>query len=183
MDKVTNGLIQPSEVLSQLELRDNMEAADFGCGNGYYSIPLAKMIPQGKVYALDVVKETLEAVVSAAKLENIENINTVHCNLEVLGSSKLEDNSIDLVLMRNILFQSEKKAEIIKEAKRILKLEGSLVLLEWIPGATMAPKEGWLISKEEAQKLIEAEGMGLDKELVMDNQHYGLMFKKGEVGS
>ncbi len=178
MDKVVNGLIQPSEVLSQLELRDNIEVADFGCGNGYYSVPLAKMIPQGNVYALDVVKETLEAVISAAKLENIENIETIHCNLEILGASKLKDESIDLVLMRNILFQSEKKAEMIKEAKRILKPAGQLVLLEWIPNASMAPKEGWLISKEEAQKLIETEGMSLNKELVMDNQHYGLVFKK-----
>jgi ubiquinone/menaquinone biosynthesis C-methylase UbiE len=178
MEKITNGFIQPEEVLEQLGLRDNMEVADFGCGNGYFSIPLAKAIPQGKVYALDVVKETLEAVTSRAGLEGIKNIKVIHCNLENLGASKLDDDSIDLVLMRNILFQSQKKAEIIREAKRILKPGGELVLLEWIPGSSLAPKQGWLIPKDEAQKLIEAEGMSLDKELSMDNQHYGMVFRK-----
>jgi len=178
MKKVTSGLIQPEEVLNQLDLRDNMTVADFGCGNGYFSIPLAKIISQGKIYALDIIKEALEAVKSQANLEGIENIKTIHCNLEILGSSKLEDDSIDLVLMRSILFQSQKKREIIKEANRVLKSKGQLVLLEWIPGASMAPKGGWLISKEESQKLVEAEEMNLSKELTMDNQHYGSVFKK-----
>lgn len=178
MEKVINGLIQPNEILNQLDLRDNMVVADFGCGNGYFSIPMAKLIPQGQVYALDVVKETLEAVKSQAKLEEIENIETVHCNLEIIGSSQLEDDSIDLVLMRNILFQSQKKLEIIKEAKRVLKPEGQLVLLEWVPGASLAPKGDLLITKEQAQELVKTEGMNFNKELVTDNQHYGLIFKK-----
>ncbi len=178
MEKITDGLIQPEEVLAQLDLHDNMRVADFGCGNGYFSIPLAKIVTQGEIFALDVVKETLEAVESRANLEGVENISTVHCNLEILGSSKLEDESIDLVLMRNILFQSQKKAEIIREARRVLKPEGRMILLEWVPGASMAPKEGWLISKDEAIDLVKAEDVSFDKELVLDNQHYGLIFKK-----
>ncbi|MFH1460932.1 MAG: class I SAM-dependent methyltransferase [Patescibacteria group bacterium] len=172
----TNSFSKPEEIISQLDLRDNLEAADFGCGNGYYSIPLAKLMPQGKVYALDVVKETLEAVNSQAKLEGINNIETVHCNLEIPGASKLADDSVDSVLMRNILFQSQKKSAIIKEANRVLKPGGQLVLIEWIPGASLAPKQGWLISKQEAQQLIEQAGLTLDKELTIDNQHYGLVF-------
>lgn len=176
--KEVNGLLGPKAILEQLDLRDNMQIADFGCGNGYFSIPMAKIIPQGKVYALDVVEETLEAVNSQAKLEKITNIVTARCNLEILGSSKLKDESIDFVLMRNILFQSKKKSEIIKEAERVLKKEGQLVLIEWIPGSSLAPNHGWFISKEEIQKLIEIEGLSLDRELELDHQHYGLVFKK-----
>jgi ubiquinone/menaquinone biosynthesis C-methylase UbiE len=178
MEEKKARLSQPEEILEQIDIRDNIKAADFGCGNGYFSIPLAKMIPQGKVYALDVVKETLEAVRSQAALEKIDNIETIHCNLEILGASKLEDDSIDLVIMRNILFQSQKKVEILKEAQRVLKPGGQLVLIEWIPGSSLAPKQGWLISKEEAQQLIQAQGMTLERELPIDNQHYGMIFKK-----
>ena len=112
-------LSRPEAILEKLNIRDNAQAADFGCGNGYFSIPLAKIVNQGKVYAIDVIKETLEAVKSKAELEGISNIETIHCNLEVLNGLKLEDNSVDFVLMRNILFQSQKKAEVIREAKRI----------------------------------------------------------------
>jgi len=173
-----NGLLKPEEILKQIEIRDNMIMADFGCGHGHFSIPLAKMAPQGKVHAFDIIKEALEVVNSQAKLEKVSNIETVYVNLEIPGSSKLDDQSVDLVLLRNILFQSEKKEEIIKEADRILKIEGKMVLIEWIAGASLAPKEGWLISKEEAQKLVERQGWTLDVELEIDNQHYGMVFKK-----
>ncbi len=178
MEKITNGFIHPEEILSQLDLHDSMEVADFGCGNGYFSIPLAEVVANGKVHALDVIKETLEAVKSHASLKGIENIETIHCDLEILNGSKLENESMDLVLMRNILFQSQKKSDIIKEAKRVLKPKGKLVLLEWIPGASMAPKERDLISKDEVIELARIEEIELDKELISDNQHYGLVFEK-----
>lgn len=177
MDKINNSLIQPEDVLKQLDLHNNMRIADFGCGNGYFSVPMAKINNQGQVFALDVIKEALEAVISKANLEGVKNIKTVHCNLEILGSSKLDDESIDLVLMRNILFQSQKKSEILKEAKRVLKSDGRLVLLEWAPGASMAPKEGWLIGKDEVKRLAQTEKFSFEKELALDNQHYGLIFK------
>lgn len=176
--KEVSGFLKPAEILNQIEIRDNMIVADFGCGHGHFSIPLAKMAPNGKVYAIDIVKSALEVVKSQAELEKISNIEILHSNLEVSGNSKLEDGSVDMVLLRNILFQSEKKEEIIKEAGRILKDQGRMVLIEWIPGASLAPKEGWLLSDEQAQKLVENQGWTLDTELEIDNQHYGMVFKK-----
>ncbi|MBU1177163.1 MAG: class I SAM-dependent methyltransferase [Patescibacteria group bacterium] len=173
-----NGFLQPTEILKQIDIRNNMHIADFGCGNGYFSIPMAKIAEQGHVYALDVIKDTLEAVESKAELENISNIETIHCNLENLNGSKLDNESIDLVLLRNILFQSQKKSEIVKEAKRVLKDNNTLVLVEWIKDSSLAPKDGWLISKEEAQQLVKLEGFEFEKELKIDNHHYGLIFRK-----
>lgn len=178
MPEGTGGFSQPEAILEQLTLRDNMRVADFGCGHGYFSLPLASLVNQGKVYALDVVEEALQAVNSQVQLEGVTNIETIHCNLEISAGSKLTEDSIDLVLLANILFQSQKKSAILKEAKRVLKKGGQLVLIEWITGSSLAPKQGWFISKEEARKLIEAEGLTLDKELTMDNQHYGMVFKK-----
>jgi len=173
-----NGFIKPEEILSQIDIRNNMNIADFGCGNGFFSIPMAKISDQGYIYALDIMKDSLEAVEGKAKLENISNIETIHCNLESPNGSKLNNESIDLVLLRNILFQSQKKSEIVKEAKRVLKDNGNLVLIEWIKDSSLAPKEGWLISKEESLQLLKSEGFDFEKELGMDNHHYGLIFRK-----
>ena len=168
----------PEAILEQLAISDKAKIADFGCGNGYFSVPLAKIAQQGKVYAIDIIKETLEAVKSKAVLEGVSNIETMHCNLEVAGGSKLSDGSIDLVLTRNILFQSRKKEGIMGEAERVLMVNGQLVLIEWVAGSSLAPKEGWLISKEDARQLAENGGFVFEKELEIDNQHYGLVFKK-----
>lgn len=178
MERGTGGFLKPKKILEQINIKETMEVADFGCGHGYFVIPLAKIVNQGIVYALDILEEALEAVRGRAKLEAIFNIKTIRGNLEILGDSKLGDNSIDLVILANILFQSQKKSEIIKEAKRALKDTGELILIDWIAGSSLAPKEGWLISKEEAQQLVEAEGLTFDRELKMDSQHYGLVFRK-----
>jgi ubiquinone/menaquinone biosynthesis C-methylase UbiE len=178
MAENTNGFFKPEEILSQLDIRNNMIVADFGCGGGFFSIPVAKLVKRGQVYALDVIKENLEAVRSKAELEGIGNITTVHCNLEILGSSKIKDDSADLVILRNILFQSQKKEEVLKEVKRILKDNGRMVIIEWLKGASLAPEEGWFVSKDELRNLVSGQGLVLDRELSLDNQHYGMVFKK-----
>lgn len=179
MDKKSPAFASPENILSQLDIQPDMKLADFGCGHGHFTIPMAVLVGEkGEVYALDVVKETLEAVKNKAELEGISNIKIIHCNLEILGSSKLEDNSIDLVLIRNVLFQSQKKSEIVREARRILKHQGRLALIEWQPKASLAPRDTWLISKEQVQNLAETEGLVFNKELGLDEQHYGLVFVK-----
>ncbi len=175
----TGGFLHPEKIIKQLVLRDNMVVADFGSGHGYFTIPLAKMIPQGEIYALDVLKEALEAIESRAKIEKITNIKLIRCNLENLNGAKLDSDSVDLVVLANILFQTQKKAEIIQEAKRVLKKGGKAIIIDWIKGSSMAPKEGgWLIGKEKVRSLAEETGVDFVKELEMDNQHYGLVFKK-----
>jgi len=178
MDKGTGGFLQPEKVLDQLALRDDMQIADFGCGHGYFSLPLAKKVSQGKVYALDVLKEALQSVRSRAEIEKVSNIETIRVNLEIAGGSKLTDQAIDLVVLANILFQSQKKEEILKEAQRVLKENGHLVVVDWLAGSLLAPKEGWFISKEEINQLAESQGLTLVKELVMDDQHYGMVFRR-----
>lgn len=179
MIKGTGGFLNPEQALSQLDIRPGMTVADFGSGHGYFAIPLAKLVGEsGRVMALDVLKEALDSIISRAKLEGLTNIEAIHSNLEKPNGSKLSDRSQDLVLLANILFQSQKKPEIIREAKRALKDSGQLAIIDWLAGAPLAPKDGWLISKEEARSLAEAEGFKLEKEFEADGRHFGLVFRK-----
>ena len=114
--------LNPNEVLNQLELREDMIAADFGCGSGGWVIPLAKKLEEGKVYAIDILEESLSALKSKAQLEKVSNIETVRVDLE--KGSGLGDSSLDLVLATNLLFQVENKNAIMGEIKRVLKKGG-----------------------------------------------------------
>ncbi len=178
--KGTGGFMNPEKVLAQLGVRSEMKIADFGCGHGYFAIPVAKMVgPAGKIYAVDVLAEALDAVNSQTRLENIGNIETVRANLETLGGSKIPDNSIDLVLLHNVLFQTQKKSDVLKEAKRVLKPGGFLDLIDWQPAnAAIGPQGGWRIGPEEAKQLAQTEGFAFQHDFDAGQYHYGLNFLK-----
>ncbi len=123
-------------VVDGLGISEGMRIADFGCGSGMFTIALAKKTGKdGRVLALDVQEPPLETVREKAKSEGLANIDTIRSNLEVVGGSSIPNGSQDMVLMANILFQSTKKAEILKEAHRVLKEGGILVMIEWKKGA------------------------------------------------
>lgn len=179
MPNGTGGFLRPEEIIQQINIRQGEKIADFGCGAGYFTIPLARLIGEdGEIYALDILETALESVQSKAKTEGIFNIKTSRCNLEELNGSKLEDSSVDLVLVANILFQSSKKIDIIKEARRVLKPKGKMVVIDWKPNQPMGPSEDLIVSKEEIEKISKDQGFELEKEFPVDKYHWGIIFKK-----
>ena len=171
------GFLEPTKVLKQLKLKEKMNVADFGCGAGGWTIPLAKFLKKEKIYAFDIQEEMLSGLRSRANLENINSIETRRCDLEQPKSTGLRDNSLDFVLIPNLLFQIENKRAIIEEAKRILKKEGEMLILDWTPGAYLGPKES-RVSEEEIKKIAEELDLKLKKEFKAGSYHFGLIFQK-----
>ena len=51
----------PQRLISMLPVLVYHEVADIGCGPGFFTIPFAKYLFDGKVYAIDVQQEMLDA--------------------------------------------------------------------------------------------------------------------------
>jgi len=88
-------------------------------------------------------------------------------------------------LLHNVLFQSQKKADILKEAKRVLKPDGRLVAIDWSPIVDVAggkfafgPQGGWRIPAEEAKRITQEQGLTFERSLDAGEYHYGLIFIK-----
>jgi len=169
--------LDPDKILNEIELRNDMIAAEFGCGAGTISLALAKKIREGKVYGLDVQEEPLSALMGRAKQERISNIETIRCNLEKEGGSTLPDSFLDLVLFPNVLFQAEDRMAMFKEGVRILKKEGRALIIDWKKDSPLGPKEKG-ISITEVKNMAEGLGLSLEKEFSAGTFHYGLIFKK-----
>ena len=179
MEKGTGGFLRPEQVIEEAGIKEGMKIADFGCGAGYFTILMAKIVgEEGTVYAVDVLRTALESVKSKAKIEGLLNIEIVLSNLEILKGSKLKDESVDLVLLANVLFQSFKKADIIKETKRILKKAGKIVVIEWEKNQPMGPPEKFIVSKELVKDLAKKENFKFEKEFPAGKSHWGMIFKK-----
>jgi len=172
--------LNPEQIIQELKLNDGLLVADFGCGAGFYSIPAAKAVSSsGKIYALDIRKEMLDVVRSKSKQENLLNIETIWANLEELHGSRLKDRAVDRLIISNILFQVEKKNELIAEAYRVLKPRGLALVVEWEKGTSPSvPPAEHLISKERASELFTNSGFNLEKEFSAGDKHYGLLFRK-----
>jgi ubiquinone/menaquinone biosynthesis C-methylase UbiE len=164
--------VRPEEAVENFELRPGMTVADFGCGSGHYSIAAAKRVGDfGKVYAIDIQKELLEAIKGTAEVNHLKNIEPVWADLDVPNGSKLQNASVDFVVISNILFQAEKRDEIAKEALRILKNGGKVAVIEWKDKAL----------KEEIMPLFIQTGFRLEKEFQPGDNHYGIIFRKSEI--
>ena len=174
------GFLNPDTIISSLDIKSGYKVADFGSGSGYFALLIATIVgSEGSVTAIDVLQGKLDTLKTAAQSRDLFNINYIRADLEVFGSSKLNDTSQDIALLTNILFQSQKKLEIIKEAHRVLKMGGELIIIDWEPSSQFGPKgEGYKFSKEECQQMVAGLGFSLDKEIVVASDHWGLVFKK-----
>jgi len=144
------GFINPRKILNdQLVLESTMTAADLGCGSGEWTIPLAELLENGKVYAIDLLEEPLSVVRGKARDKKLKNIELVKSDIEKV-IPRLLANSMDLVLLTNLLFQVQDRKAVFIEANRILKIGGRVLIVEWNENATIGPEQK--IAKKELKK-------------------------------
>lgn len=168
--------VDPNEVLSELILKKEMISADFGSGSGGWVIPLARRLGDGIVYAVDVQEAPLSALMSKAHLQGLANIKTITADVEK-GVPQIADGLCDLILMTNLLFQVEQKEFVLKEAKRVLKNNGKLLVVEWSDDAKLGPA-GSGVPKGLVKQISQKVGFVLEKEIETGGYHYGLLFAK-----
>ena len=161
-------------------LRVGDHVADFGAGHGYFTIPMARAVGgDGKVYAIDVQKEVLDIIRAKAKVEHLLNIEPMWADLDQPHGSKLKEGYIDLVMIANMLFQTEQKEQLLKEAYRVLRSGGRLAIVEWDESpAPLGPPPALRIKKEKVRGLGIAAGFEIDREFEAGSHHYGLLFIK-----
>lgn len=172
--------LNPEKVIEEWDIRPGDIIADFGCGAGFFSIPLGKRVgSNGRVYALDIRPEALEAVKAKIKINHLFNIETTRADLESDRGSGLKSETIDKVVITNILFQAENKERILEEAHRILKPGGSAMVIEWNENKTSSgPVLPKTISMGNAEQMFKEANFTLTKKFNAGSHHYGLIFKK-----
>ncbi len=175
--KMSKPFLDPEKIIDQLDVKPNMIVADFGCGSGGFTIPLARKLEEGLVHGLDIQEQPLSALKSRFLLEKINNIKLVKCNLEIPKGSLLAPESIDMVFIPNVLFQAENRSAIIIEAFRILKRNGRLVIIDWIGKNISVDIEGQ-ISKDEVIRLAKDQGFNFQKDFNAGQYHFGVVFTK-----
>lgn len=171
--------LDPEKLLFSVPVTADMIVADFGCGNGYYSVAAAKIVgKKGQVYALDILEDALSQTATLAKLNSIPNITTRQCDLEKLGACQIPDTSCDLAIISSILHQLENKENVIREAYRVLKTGGKLIVVEWQTASPFGPEAKARINPEQVKQLLEKFSFHPAAELPAGSFHYALLYQK-----
>lgn len=176
-----NQLIDPKKIFERVGLKQGDKIADLGCGGaGHFTFPAAELVGEsGMVYAVDILKSVLESIDSEVRLHNYKNIKTVWSDVERFGATKIPDRGLDLVLLINILFQSKNHAGIIKEASRMIRSFGRLLVVDWKQtGAPFGPDIKDRVPKESVISLAQAHGLDLVDDFDAGQYHYALLFQK-----
>ncbi len=175
--------LDPAFLLEKLEVKGGMYVADFGCGgSGYFALQAAGMVgDKGRVYAIDIFKPNLSAIWRNIKMRGYQDVvRCVWSDLEIEGAAKkIKDGSVDRGILVNVLHQSKKQKEILKECIRTLKKEGRLLIVEWgSSGLVFGPKEKDLVDMERVKQLAAKTGLASMEEFKAGPHHYGLVFVK-----
>ena len=152
-----------SLMLANLGVKPGMTVCDMGCGNGFYSLQLARLVgPTGRVLAVDVQPEMLRMLKereAAAKIDNIDPI------LGLLHDPKLPERAVDLILLVDVYHEFSHPEQMLASMRRALKPDGLIALVEYRAEDPNVPiKPLHKMSKQQILNEFPANGFKLVKE-------------------
>lgn len=163
-------------LLANLPLGPATVVADLGAGTGYFSLPIAARVPEGRVLAVDIQPEMLDIVRRRTLAAGIRNVEPV---LATATDPGLPPDSVDLVLMVDAYHEFSHPLEVMTGVVSALRSGGQVVLIEYRaedPRVPILP----LHKMSEAQVRREMAAVGLEWVETRDflpQQHF-LLFRK-----
>lgn len=122
-----NLILSPKKLINRMALSPDMHVLEVGPGPGYFSLPVAKQLTNGKLVIADIQPEMIEMARMRLERKSINNVDYCICNGE---SFDYPDNSFDRIFLVTVLGEVEKRDTYLSEFKRLLKPNGILSISE-----------------------------------------------------
>ncbi len=147
-------------MLRELAVRKGMVVCDMGCGNGFYTLQIARQVgEQGTVLAVDIQPEMLRLLEARADEEELGNIDLL---LGSVVDPKLPPNQVDLILCVDVYHEFSHPEPMLAAMRGALKPDGVIVLVEFREEDPEVPiKPLHKMSKRQIEKEMQANGLKL----------------------
>ena len=151
----------PGETLRRLGVTPDSRLVEIGCGNGYFTLPAARITDPETVTALDLDGALLDELAHLADRQGITNIDTVKGDARELDAHL--DEPVDIALFANTLHGVEDKAGLVEQVAAVLEPGGRFVVVNWadrpraettVAGAPRGPPEDLRMAREATRDLL-----------------------------
>lgn len=179
----TGDILDTHSLLVHAGVVEGMTVADCGSGaEAPFSIAAAKIVgPHGIVYALDVVKSAIARIAETARRHNVENVQPIWTDLEMYGAARaVRNESVDVAVLANTLFQSQDHAGMFTEIARMLKKGGKLLVVDWSVDAesVLGPPKSQRVSSSQVQQFAQVAGLTFVGDVETGEYHWAALFTK-----
>jgi ubiquinone/menaquinone biosynthesis C-methylase UbiE len=117
----------PARVIGALGLQPDSAVADIGAGTGYFAMRLAKAVPKGTVYAVDVEPAMLEFLRKRAQAEQAANVVPV----QAAATSPNLPKPVDAILIVNTYHHLPGRVTYFGELRRSLNSGGRVAIVDF----------------------------------------------------
>jgi SAM-dependent methyltransferase len=176
----------PGATLRELGVRPGTTLAEIGCGNGYFTLPAARITDTEPVYALDLDQRLLDELAHLADQQGIENVEPIHGDARELSAHLPE--SVDTVLVANTFHGIDEPTAFVEQAFDSLRPDGRLVVVNWhdrpgeetpVDGEPRGPPNELRLSPEETEAaVLDAAECSVTRRVDLQPHHYGLIFER-----
>jgi SAM-dependent methyltransferase len=164
---------KPHEVIQALALKPDARVADLGAGTGYFSARLANMVPQGRVYGVDIEPDMVRYLAERAKRENLGNL------VAVLG--KPDDprlpEKVDLILLVDVYHHIEDRARYFRTLRQSLRPGARIAVIDFTLDSPQGPPPSARVAPGKVKSEMKAAGYALAGEHRFLPHQYFLVFQ------
>ena len=168
----------PSRVIEALGLAPSASVADIGAGTGYFSVRLAKAIPGGTVYAVDVEPSMLDHIRKRALGDGLTNVVTVQAR----GSSPDLPRPVDVVLVVDTYHHLPNRPAYFRELQKSLVPGGRVAIVDFRKDSPEGPPAEFRFEADQIVGEMKQAGYRLEaKHDFLSRQHF-LVFRPATAG-
>jgi SAM-dependent methyltransferase len=163
---------KPEEVVRALALGPDAVVADLGAGTGYFTVRLARALPRGHVYAVDVEPDMVRYVAERARREGLANVTAV----QAAPDEPRLPRPVDLVLIVNTYHHISDRSAYFERLQRSLRPGGRVAIVDFLPDAPVGPPRATRIPAATVKEEMGRAGYGLAAEHGFLPYQYFLVF-------
>jgi cyclopropane fatty-acyl-phospholipid synthase-like methyltransferase len=164
---------KPDEVIAALALAPDAAVADIGAGTGYFAARLARAVPKGRVYAVDIEPDMVRYLDERAKREGLPNLRPV---LGKPDDPQLPE-PVDRVLIVDTYHHIGGRIAYFERLRARLKPGGQVAIVDFTLESPVGPPRSARIPAQQVREEMQRAGYTLAAQHDFLPHQYFLVFR------